>query len=101
MPSPVGRVHVDHHIFMPGYDVYVPHAVKPAPYGAHTQRIFFRQLPQCQLVVYIIGYYQLSAWAVAANKLTAAIQAFIQLAILAQTILFDVRRLTPFTLFYS
>ena len=99
VPPPICRVRVDDDIFVPGYDMYVSHAVKPASYGAHTQSVFVRQLPQCHIFVYIIRYYQLAAWPFATYKLTAAIQTFIQLAVLAPTVLFYVRWLAPFTLF--
>lgn len=101
MTPPVGGVHIYDDILVTGYNMNVSHLLEPFPYGPYRQGIFFRKLAECLFVVDIICYYPPAICLSSSDELTAAVKTSVQLILPSSAILLYMRRMAPFTLFYS
>jgi len=70
----------------------VAHIVEPVPYRPYAERVFLRELPKGLSAIYVVGYYCIFIRPVTSDKLTAAIQTFIQLPSTTLAILFYMAR---------
>ena len=53
------------------------HPLEPLPDCPDAEGIFLRKLPQCQLAVYVVGYYGLTVSSLSSYKLPSAIKALV------------------------